>query len=323
MYTSLTRRFRKNEKLRKMIEEVKITQDDLIWPVFIKDGIGTPEEIENMPDVYRYSLDNSIAEIKKAEDLGISAIVVRPIPKKTDHGNWEKMIELQQDILNKISQECPQISILIDNYFTCVTRDGFYGIKKKDGTLDFEQTLSLLQDQAVAQAKAGADIVITLGRVDNVVAAIRDALNANGLQEIPIMAYAANFASTLAHAMLIDPEVSKIHKKGSLESKIGVGNIDEALRQVAIEVAQGADYLGIKPSIPFLDVIHQVKKTFKLPTATYIVSKEYNMVKAAARAGYLDEWDTVNEFTLGIKRAGADKIITYWAREHVQKLKFL
>lgn len=317
---NLTRRFRKNEKLRKMIEEVTITPNDLIWPVFVKDGISLPEEIENMPDVYRYSLQDSVDEIKKAEDLGISAIVVRPIPQKTDHGNWEKMIDLQQHILNKISQECPSVSLLIDNYFTCITRDGFYGIKKEDGTLDSEKTLALLQDQAVAQAQAGADIVITLGRVDNVVTALRCALNANGLYETPIMSYAANFASTLAHAMLIDPEVSKIHKKGSLESKIGIGNIDEAMRQVSIEVEQGADYLGIKPSIPFLDVIYQVKKTFKLPTATYIVSKEYNMVKAAAKAGYLDEWDTVNEFTLSIKRAGADKIITYWAREQVQRL---
>lgn len=319
----LTRRFRKSEKLRKMIEEVKITSQDLIWPVFVKDGLTVPEEIENMPNVFRYPLEDAIEEIKKAEKLGISAIVVRPIPDKDVYGNWDKMIDYQQQILKAISRECPEVTILIDNYFTTLDKDGFYGIRNEKGVMDSAATLRLLQEQAVAQAQAGADVVITLGRVDNAVAALRQGLNANGLHDMPIMAYAANFASTMAHAMLIEPKVSQIHKKGSLESKIGVGNIEEAMRQVALEIEQGADFLGIKPSIPFLDVIHQVKSTFKRPTATYIVSKEYNMVKAAAKVGYLDEWDTVEEFTLGIKRAGADKVITYWAREQAERLKNL
>jgi len=180
---------------------------------------------------------------------------------------------------------------------------------------------SELQDHAVAQARAGADVVVTLGRVDNAVRSIRQALDEAGCDNTAILAYSINFASSLAHAMLDGTDMGQNAHRQTIASKIGVGNIDEALRQTALEIAQGADFIGVKPASIFLDAIAAIKQNFRIPVATYIVSKEYVMVKAAVQRGWVDERSTVMEYMLSMRRAGADKIFSYWVRDMVRWLK--
>lgn len=210
--------------------------------------------------------------------------------------------------------------MLVDNYFVNINSTGFYGEKDNEGKMSLDKTLVLLQEQAVITAKSGADVIVTLGRVDNEVSAVRCALNANGFEYTPILSYAGNFASTLAHAIHTDPIVIATHKEGSYASKIGLGNPREAMRQIKLNIEQGTDYIGIKPAFFNMDIIARVKRETDMLVSVYVVSKEYAMVKAAAKLGYLDEKDTVNEMNIALKRAGANKIMTYWAREIVQWL---
>ena len=314
------RRFRRVERLRGLIRESVVNPEDFIWPIFIKEGIDAKESIQNMPGVYQYSLNEGLENIKVAERMGITAIVYRPIPQNFD--NLRKKNEFLERTIYELRSACSDVAILVDNYFVMIDSEGFYGQKDRHEQLDTDKTLELLQDQSVVTAKSGGDVVITLGRVDNETKAVREALDENGLQNTPILSYAANFASNLAHAMHTDPKVAEVHKIGSLNSKIGIANVNEAIRQVMSAVRQGVDYIGVKPSFFNMDIITKIKEKVNLPVTTYVVSKEYAMIKAAHKAGYLDEKDTVDELNVSLKRAGADKIVTYWAREIVERLKF-
>jgi porphobilinogen synthase len=306
-----SRRLRKSSKLRALIKETSLSTKDLIYPLFVKEGITEKYEMENMPDVYAYPLEEAKRQIELAHEKELGGIVLRPIPE--NYGDWKSVNKFQNETIKSLSQECSDLPLLVDGFFTSIDKSGFYGIKNENGELDYDKTIELLRNATLEQAEHGADVVLSLGRIDNAVAEMRDVLNQNGHYDIPILAYSANMASSLAHAMLIDPEVAEVHRQGFLNSKIGIGNKNEALRQIEMEVKQGADMIGFKPSLVSMDLINSVKQKYKMPTASYIVSKEYSMIKAAAERGYLDESETVLELSLTLKRAGSDNIMSYWA----------
>src|ERR1035437_665692 len=289
----LTRRFRKSNKLRNLISETKVNISDLIWPIFIEENLLTNKLVDNMPGIYTYTIENCLREIEEAISLGITSIVLRPIPAKQNYDDNSKKIKFVCDVTNLINKAFPEVVIILDNYFYSISRDGFFGVKSRNGSLNIDETLKLLGEQAIASASAGADVIVTLGRVENEVYSVRQALNNNDFADVPILSYASNFASTLAHAMHTDPIVKEIHKEGCYKNKIGVGNLNEALRQVDIAVKQGVDFIGVKPGFFNMDVIHCIKERYQLPVSSYVVSKEYAMVKAAVKAGYIDEIDTI------------------------------
>lgn len=317
----LFRRMRRTENLRHLISENKVYLDDLCHPVFVRNDICSKKEVENMPEVYYYSIEGAINEIKSVADLGVKHFVVRPRPTADIVDNISKSIAFEADAIEKIRKACPNVTIMLDGYFGMAKTSGYYGTVNSDGTVNLEASLKELADHAVAQANAGADMIVSLGRLDNSVSTIRNALNENGLYNVGILSYGANFASTLAHAMLDGTAMASNYIRQSIESKIGVENINEAMRQVELEISQGADMIGVKPATIFLDVIAEVRRRYNMPIATYIVSKEYVMVKGAAMNGWINERDTVMEYMLSMKRAGATKIFNYWVKDLAKWLK--
>lgn len=317
----LFRRMRKTENLRHLIAENNVYLDNLCHPVFVRNDISTKKEVENMPEVYYYSIEGATEEIKSVEDLGVKHFVIRPRPTADIVDDVSKSIAFEADVIEKLRKACPNVTMMIDGYFGMAKTSGYYGTVNSDGTINFEASLKELADHAIAQANAGADMIISLGRLDNSVSTIRNALDQNGLSNVGILSYAVNFASTLAHAMLDGTTMAHNYIQQSIESKIGVGNINEAMRQVELEISQGADMIGIKPATIFLDVIAEVRKRYNMPIATYIVSKEYVMVKGAAMKGWIDERDTVMEYMLSMKRAGATKIFNYWVKDLAKWIK--
>ncbi len=312
---------RRAEHLRDFIAEQLLSLQDLCHPVFIRNDITDSVPVENLPSVFDFSVEKAIDEIKMVRDLGIKHFVVRPRPDKVLADDPQTVLKFEAEVIEKIAKACPDVIKLINGYFGMTRSNGHYGKVNDDGSVNLEESLRELTEHAIVQGQAGGDIIISLGRLDNAVSSIRTGLNSVGLHNVAILAYSVNFGSSLAHAMLDGTEMAENAYTQTIASKIGVGNIEEALRQTAIEVAQGADYLGVKPATIFLDAIARVKQEFKLPVATYIVSKEYCMVKAAAERGWINEHDTVIEYMLSMKRAGADKIFSYWVHDLVRWLR--
>ena len=315
------RHLRSKEYLREFISEVSLTTSDLCHPVFIRDDISGPMEVENMPSVFYYPLKLAIDEIKQVRDMGVKHFVIRPRPSKEIVVDPEKSIAFEAQTISAIAREIPDVTKIVDGYFGMARPSGWYGSVSQSGDVEWEKSLEELAAHAVAQGEAGADIVVSLGRLDGGVAAMREALNDAGLWRVGILAYSVNFASTLAHAMLDGTDMARNSYKQTLSSKIGVGNIREALRQVQQEVQEGVDILGVKPATIFMDAIAELKRRYQMPIATYIVSKEYCMVKAAAQNGWIDEKATVLEYMLSMKRAGADRIFNYWVKDLVKWIK--
>lgn len=314
----LLRRMRHTAHLREFIAETHISVHDLCHPLFIKEGINQPVEVENLPGVFYYPVDLAIDEIKAMRDLGVKHFVVRPRPDKSIAHDAEATMSFEGRVIEAISNACPDVTKIIDGYFGMARPSGYYGVVRNDGSVDLEATQRELAQRAIIQGSAGADVVVSLGRVDNAVATMRAALDANQLEHVAILAYAVNFASSLAHAMLDGTDMAQNANRQTVASKIGVGNMNEALRQTELEVSQGADFLGVKPATIFLDAVAELKRRFRLPVATYFVSKEYCMVKAAAQRGWINERDTVLEYVLSAKRAGADKIFSYWTKDLIK-----
>jgi len=309
------RRLRRRKHLREFIAEQHISANDLCHPIFIRDDIERPMEVENMPGLFYFPTAKAIDEIKAVRDLGVKHFVIRPRPRAAIADDPEKSIAFESEVIEKITKECPDVTKLIDGYFGMARSSGYYAEVNDAGEVDLESSLDELARHAVAQGNAGADLVVSLGRLDGSVATMRNALDEHGLEHVGILAYSINFASTLAHAMLDGTTMAKNAYEQTIASKIGVPNIKDALRQAEQEVMEGADVLGVKPASIFMDAIIQLKHRFDLPIATYIVSKEYCMVKAAAGKGWIDERDTVMEYMLSLKRAGANKIFNYWVKD--------
>ena len=317
------RRMRREEHMREFIAEQHISPHDLCHPIFIRNDISHATPVENLPNISYFPVDEAIDEIKAVRDMGVKHFVIRPRPDKTIADNPKAVMQFEAGVIERIATACPDVTKIIDGYFGMARTNGYYGVVDKYGKVNLEESLRELTEHAVIQGNAGADIVVSLGRLDKAVGSIRTGLDAASLQDVAILAYSINFGSTLAHAMLDDTPMAKNAYSQTIRSKIGVGNIDEALRQTAVEIAEGADYIGVKPASIFLDAISRVKQQFNVPIATYIVSKEYCMVKAAAERGWINERDTVMEYMLSMKRAGADKIFNYWVRDMIQWLKEL
>lgn len=317
------RRLRKG-KIRNLVRECSLSVDDLVHPIFVDETIDSVREISSMPGVYKFPLSYVAKEAKEVADLGIPAVILFGVPEHKDaegrssYGEYDVI----QEAVRRIKAEVGDELVVITDICMCEYTDhGHCGI------VDFETrevlndpTLEVLGKIAVSHAKAGADMVAPSGMMDGMVAAIRRALDDNGFENIPIMSYAAKFHSAF-YGPFRDAADSGYTFGDRSTYQMDPANSDEALRETTLDVAEGADILMVKPALPYLDIVYRVKHEFEMPTAAYNVSGEYSMLKAAAANGWLDEEKVVYESLLSIKRAGADIIITYFAKDIARRLK--
>ncbi len=308
------RRLRYNESLRTLIRETQLSISDLIQPLFVRPGRGIREPIPSMPGNYRFSVDELIKEIKEIKDRGILAIILFGIPEKKDRLGTDAYAKdgIIQRAVREIKEKVPDIIVITDVCLCEYTDHGHCGIIK-DGEVDNDATLPLLGKIAVSQVQAGADIVAPSGMMDGGVMAIRKALDAAGFIHIPIMAYSAKYASAF-YGPFRDAAESAPMFGDRRGYQMDPANAEEAVREVELDLAEGADIVMVKPALPYLDVIYRVKKAINRPLAAYNVSGEFSMIKAAIEKGWLDE-KVILEVLTAIKRAGADLILTYFAKE--------
>lgn len=312
------RRSRRTAALRRLVEETNLIVDDLIYPVFVLEGKGRVESVASMPGVERRSLDRLIPHLAEASDLGIPAIALFPVindAAKTPDGDECKNPEgLVPVAVRAIKAALPDLVVTTDVALDPYTTHGQDGIIDDTGYVLNDRTVAMLVQQALTHAAAGADIVAPSDMMDGRIGAIRSALEAGQFSNTLIMAYAAKFASAF-YGPFRDAVGSTKNLAGADKStyQVAPANSDEALREVALDIQEGADFVMVKPALPYLDIVRRVKSEFKVPTFAYQVSGEYAMLKAAAANGWLNERDTVLESLLGIKRAGANGILTYFA----------
>jgi porphobilinogen synthase len=315
------RRLRESSQIRRLVRETRVTRDDLILPLFVVDGAGVRDEVRSMPGVFRESVDRLAESCKKAEGLGIPGVMLFGIPKTKDPAGSASWREdgIVQRALDAVAKAAPGLVRIADLCFCEYTDHGHCGVLRADGSLDNDATLANLGRQAASLAAAGAQVIAPSGMLDGMVAAIRSALDAGAMSGVPILSYAAKYASAF-YGPFRDAADSAPAFGDRRGYQMDPGNSDEALREVALDLEQGADVVMVKPAMPYLDVLRRVKDRFEVPTCAYQVSGEYAMIKAAARAGVLDEDRIVDESLLCIKRAGADFILTYFAREVAARL---
>ncbi|MCZ8270432.1 MAG: porphobilinogen synthase [Beijerinckiaceae bacterium] len=310
------RRARKAEWARKLMRENRLTVEDLIWPVFITEGTGVTEAIATMPGVNRYSVDKAVEQAREAASLGIPALAL--FPNTPSHLRDETGSEaLNPDNLicraiRAIKAAVPEIGIITDVALDPYTSHGHDGLVAEGRILN-DETVAMLVRQALIQADAGADVIAPSDMMDGRVAAIREALDAAGFADVSIMAYAAKYASAF-YGPFRDAVGSSGTLKGDKKTyQMDPANAAEALREVELDLAEGADYVMVKPGMPYLDIITRVKENFGVPTFAYQVSGEYAMIMAAAERGMLDGEKAMLETLLAFKRAGCDGILTYFA----------
>jgi len=315
------RRLRRTEPLRALVRETCVEVGDLVYPLFIVEGNNLKQEIAPMPGVFRYSVDRLPQEVEEIVKLGIPAVLLFGIPEHKDEaGSAAYHPEgVVQQAIRAIKKSAPELIVVTDVCLCEYTSHGHCGVVV-DGYVDNDQTLPLLARTALSHAQAGADIVAPSDMMDGRVKSIRETLDEAGFHHLPILAYAAKYASVFYEPFRVAAESTP--QFGDRRSyQIDPPNWREALREVEQDIAEGADMLLIKPALAYLDVIHRVRHTFNCPLAAYNVSGEFAMVKAAARRGGLDERRAVSEILTAIKRAGADIIITYHAKEFAQWLQ--
>jgi porphobilinogen synthase len=315
------RRLREGSQLRRLVRETRVTRDALILPLFAVPGSGVRDEVRSMPGVFRESVDRLAESCKKAEGLGIPGVMLFGIPEMKDQAGSASWQEdgIVQRALDAVAKAAPGLLRIADLCFCEYTDHGHCGVLRADGSLDNDATLVNLGRQAASLGAAGAQVIAPSGMLDGMVAAIRSALDGGGMSEVPILSYAAKYASAF-YGPFRDAADSAPAFGDRRGYQMDPGNSDEALREVALDLEQGADVVMVKPAMPYLDVLRRVKERFEVPTCAYQVSGEYAMIKAAARAGVLDEDRIVDESLLCIKRAGADFILTYFAREVAARL---
>ena len=309
------RRLRSSETIRSLVRETRITLDDLIYPMFVVYGSNIKEEVPSMPGVYRYSPDTISDAVKEVRDLGIKAIILFGVPAYKDEvgsDTWSKEGIIQKT-LRVLKKEVPDVYIITDVCFCEYTSHGHCGVLK-DGTVDNDATLENLKRQAVSHAESGADMIAPSGMMDGMVKAIRSALDSAGFTHIPIMAYSAKFASSYYGPFREAAESSPSF--GDRKSyQMDPANSREALKEVLMDIEEGADIVMVKPALAYLDIIKTVKEKTLVPVAAYNVSGEYSIIKAGGRLGWIDEKKVMIETLISIKRAGADLILTYFAKE--------
>ena len=310
------RRLRKNELFRRMARETKLSVDDFIYPLFAAAGKGIRREVPSMPGVFQLSVENLVKEAKEARSLGIPAILLFGIPAKKDPLGKDAYSDkgIIQTAVRAVKDAVPGILVVTDVCFCEYTDHGHCGVLDRDGDVDNDATLAILARSAVTHARAGADMVAPSDMMDGRVAAIRKALDKEGFAGIPIMSYAAKYASAF-YGPFRDAAGSTPRSGDRRSYQMDPPNAREALREVAQDVMEGADILMVKPALAYLDIIYRVREAFDLPVAAYNVSGEYSIVKAGAKMGWVDGERMMMEILTGIKRAGADLILTYSAKE--------
>ena len=310
------RRLRATPALRRLVQETRLSVSDLIYPIFVAEEAGEPREIEPMPGIFQHSLDSLKSEVKTVAELGIPAVLVFGIPSYKDEVGSQGYAPngIIQEAIRAIKQAQPELAVIGDVCMCEYTSHGHCGILLDDGVVDNDRTLELLAETAVSQADAGADIVAPSAMMDGQVGAIRDALDDNDHENVPIMAYSAKYASSFygpfRAAAESTPQMGD--RKGY---QMDPPNVNEAMREIEQDIFEGADIVMVKPALAYLDVITKAKQRFDTPLAAYNVSGEYSMVKAAAGNGWIDERRIVMEILTGIKRAGVDMIISYHAKD--------
>ena len=314
------RRMRRDSFSRRLIRETSLRTDDLIFPVFIVEGSNEKQKIESMPGIYRLSIDLLVKEAKELVSLGIPAIALFPSPDgsaKTEDGSESYNPDgLVQRAISALKEAQPELGVITDIALDPFTTHGQDGIIDSNGYVLNDETVEVLTRQALSHARAGADIVAPSDMMDGRVRAIRLALEEEKLIYTKILAYSAKYASSyygpFREAVGSDNNLGGGDK---YSYQMDIGNSDEALQEVALDLAEGADMVMIKPGLPYLDIVHRVKQEFMVPTFVYQVSGEYAMQMAAAQNGWLDEDAVALESLLAIKRAGADAILTYFAKK--------
>lgn len=320
------RRLRKSEKLRSLVRETSLEVNDLIMPLFVRPGKGIKNEITSMKGNYQMSVDVLVKEVKELEGLGVPGVILFGIPEEKDQkasGAYDEEGIVQQAI-RAIKEEAKDILVITDVCLCEYTDHGHCGHVMQDRTgrwdVDNDTTLELLAKTALSHAVAGADIVAPSDMMDGRVGAIRGVLDEADFQDIPIMSYAAKYASAFYSPFREAAESPP--KFGDRRTyQMDPPNAREALREAAMDIQEGADIVMVKPALPYLDIIKTIKETFDCPVAAYNVSGEYSMVKAAAEMGWMDEKQVALEILTSIKRAGADIILTYWAKQAAKWLK--
>lgn len=310
------RRLRANETLRSMVRETRLAVQDFIYPLFVSSGQAKTVPIPSMPGTFQLSVDKLEREIKGIESLGIPAVLLFGIPEHKDvlgSGAYDPNGVVQQAI-KQIKDVCPGLMVITDVCLCEYTSHGHCGVINDDQTVDNDQTLELLAREALTHVQAGCDMVAPSDMMDGRIGYIRSCLDQNGFANIPIMSYAAKFASSFYGPFRDAAECAP--QFGDRRSyQMDPANFREAMREVELDIQEGADIVMVKPALAYLDVIREVKNRFGLPTAAYNVSGEYSMIKAAAAQGWINEEAVMLEVLTSIKRAGADLIITYAAKD--------
>ncbi|MBD2342865.1 porphobilinogen synthase [Anabaena subtropica] len=312
------RRLRRTATLRRMMRETTLTVDDLIYPMFVMEGEGQKVEIASMPGCYRYSLDLLLKEIAEVSQLGINAIALFPViseNKKDNTGTESYNPEgLVQQTVKAIKQAIPEIVVITDVALDPFTTHGHDGLVDENGTILNDPTVEVLVKMALSQAAVGTDFVAPSDMMDGRIGAIRQALDAEGYINVGILAYSAKYAS--AYYGPFRDALDSAPKFGDKKTyQMDAANAREAIKEVELDIAEGADIVMVKPALAYLDIIHQVRQATQLPIAAYNVSGEYAMIKAAAQRGWIDEKQVILESLTSMKRAGADLILTYFAKE--------
>lgn len=310
--TTRMRRLRKNFQIRKILQETNLNPEDLIYPLYIKEELedGQKEYIDTMPGQYRYSLADAVREAKKLEKSGLTSVLLFGLPTEKDETGssaYDKNGIIQKAI-RRLKEET-ELVVITDVCMCQYTSHGHCGVVEDDEILN-DETLSYLSKIALSHAEAGADMVAPSDMMDGRVEAIRKTLDENGFQNTLIMSYAAKYASSF-YAPFRDAVCSAPSFGDRKTHQMSPANVDEALREVKLDIEEGADIVMVKPALPYLDVIKEVKDEFKVPTAAYQVSGEYSMLMAGIEAGYLTE-ESIYESLISIKRAGADLIISHF-----------
>lgn len=309
------RRLRYNSIIRDMVRETELTKNDLIYPLFIVPGSNVKNPVKSMPGVFQLSIDKFVDECKEVRDLGIPAVILFGIPEHKDEKGTEAYDSngIIQRAIREVKKEVNDLLIITDVCLCEYTSHGHCGMLDGEEILN-DETVSLLAKEAISHAEAGADMVAPSDMMDGRVAAIRKALDYKGFTKIPIMSYAAKYSSGF-YGPFRDAAESTPAFGDRKSHQMDIANINEALREVEEDIKEGADIVMVKPAGAYLDVIQKVKETFGLPTAAYQVSGEYAMIKAAGANGWIDEERVMVESAMAIKRAGADMILTYFAKD--------
>src|SRR6266704_1802667 len=309
------RRIRGSETFRRMVRETSLSVNDLVYPMFSAFGSGIKKEISSMPGIYQQSIEHIVAEAKEVQELGIPAVLLFGIPETKDAVGSDAYSDtgIIQETIRAIKKNVPGLTVITDVCLCEYTDHGHCGIIK-NGDVDNDSTLDLLAREALSHVQAGADMVAPSDMMDGRVGAIREILDENGYDAIPIMSYAVKYASGY-YGPFREAAESTPQFGDRRSYQMDPGNRLEALREAQMDVEEGADILMVKPGLPYLDIIREVRNEFNLPVAAYNVSGEYSMIKAAAKMGWIDEERVIMETMLSFKRAGADLILTYHAME--------